>query len=310
MRFWLWMWSAMGLGLQAVLGADTPRLRVLTTIAPLYSWTVNVAGDAAQVENLLPADVGPHTYSFRPRDLRRLGNAQILIANGLGLEQWLEKALDSSAPSLKVVRIGDALRPDWIHTVPTLDLPHEHSDSHDHDHGHEGDQPNPHVWLDPRLALRAVAEIARVLGEADPARAEIFQRNAAAYSTRLQALDAEIHGRLASLPRRRLVTFHDAFPYFTRRYELELVGVIEEVPNVDPSPRYLAKLLEVIRRDQVKAIFTEPQFNPRLARRLAADLGIACAELDVLETGRLAPDFYEQGMRRNTDTLVRTLGKP
>ena len=106
------------------------------------------------------------------------------------------------------------------------------------------------------------------------------------------------------------MTFHDAFPYFTRRYELELVGVIEEVPNVDPSPKYLAKLLEVIRRDQVKAIFTEPQFNPRLARRLAADLGIACAELDVLETGRLAPEFYEQGMRRNTDTLVRTLGKP
>jgi ABC-type Zn uptake system ZnuABC Zn-binding protein ZnuA len=112
-------------------------------------------------------------------------------------------------------------------------------------------------------------------------------------------LDAEALRIFDGLPDRKVVTFHDAFPYFCRRHGLELVGVIEEVPGAEPSPRYLARLSKAIRAGGARVIFTEPQFNPLLARRLAVDLGVRIAELDVLETGTPSKGFYVEGMRRN-----------
>jgi ABC-type Zn uptake system ZnuABC Zn-binding protein ZnuA len=120
-------------------------------------------------------------------------------------------------------------------------------------------------------------------------------------------LHAEFQVQLHRFKGRPVVTFHDAFPYLTRRYGLELVGVIEEVPNVEPSARYLANLLKTIRATKVDLLFTEPQFNPLLAERLAKDLGVRLASLDTLETGEASADFYEAGMRRNLRTLVENL---
>jgi ABC-type Zn uptake system ZnuABC Zn-binding protein ZnuA len=103
------------------------------------------------------------------------------------------------------------------------------------------------------------------------------------------------------------VTFHDAFPYFLRRYDLHLVGVVEEVPDVDPSPRYLARLMRAIRASGVGVVFTEPQFNVALAKRLAEDLKLKLAELDVLETGPLTAGAYEDAMRTNLRVLNEQL---
>ena len=105
----------------------------------------------------------------------------------------------------------------------------------------------------------------------------------------------------------RIVTYHHAFPYFTRRYGLDLIGVIEEVPDVEPSPKYLAVLLKVMRATDVKAIFTEPQFSPKLAQRISRDAKIPVAELDTLEIGPLKPTAYEEGLRRNLNTLLKHL---
>ena len=135
----------------------------------------------------------------------------------------------------------------------------------------------------------------------------MYATNAEAYQQRLRALDAELKSTLGQLKRREIVTFHDAFPYFCRRYGLNLVGVIEEVPGSSPSPRYLAELSRAIRENKVNALFVEPQFEMRLARQLAADLGIGVAMLDTLETGRLEPAAYEEGMRANLRELQRTL---
>jgi ABC-type Zn uptake system ZnuABC Zn-binding protein ZnuA len=109
------------------------------------------------------------------------------------------------------------------------------------------------------------------------------------------------------LLKREVVTFHDAFPYFCRRYGLKLVGVIEEVPGSSPSPRYLAALSQAIRDQGVGVVFAEPQFNPRLALQLTRDLKISLAQLDVLETGSLSATAYEEGMRRNLQALTKAL---
>lgn len=299
--------------------AEAARPKILTSIPPLYCWAVNVAGDLATVENLLPADVGPHDYQFKPRDLKRLQAADLIVLNGLGLEDWFVKAIRFNAAEAerKVVRISDGLaETNLIHDLPTLELePHKpeadhadgdkHDHDHDHDHGHE--LANPHLWQDPRLAMHGVTNILLALQRIDPAHAADYQRNATAYLIRLTALDAEIRQSIAGFGSRTVVTYHDAFPYFCRRYGVELAGVIEQVPGSDPSPRYLAELLKVIRARHVKVIFTEPQFNPRLAKRLADDLGIAVAELDVLETGALTPGSYEDGLRRNLRVLEKYL---
>ena len=142
---------------------------------------------------------------------------------------------------------------------------------------------------------------------ADPSNAEGYKSRAAAYLRELTDLDRSIRSSLMEVKNRRIVTFHNAFPYFCRRYDLTLIGVIEQVPSVDPSPKYLAGLLAAIRKNSVDVLFTEPQFNPRLAKRIAGDLKIQMAELDVLETGKSSKAFYVEGMRRNLAALKAAL---
>jgi len=286
-------------------GAEARRLRVLTSIAPLYSWAANVAGTAADVENLLPADVGPHDYQFRPRDMHKIRAADIILLNGLGLESWFASAIQASDPSAakKVIEVATGVPASLlIREIPALHLDGDEAEAHVH-HG----PANPHLWLDPWFARHAVTNLLAALREADPAGAATYEANAAAYTERLHALDREIEAGLASLPRRDVITFHDAFPYFCRRYQLKLVGVIEEVPGSSPSPRYLAALSAVIREQRVGVLFTEPQFDAKLARQLARDLQITVANLDTLETGRLAASAYEDGMKANLRVLRSSL---
>lgn len=307
-------WFAPGPSCPAAEPAGTERkVRVLTTLPPLYSWTAQVAGDLAQVENLLPGDVGPHDFQFRPRDLEKLRQADLIIANGLGIEAWMEDAIRHNAKdsAQRVVRTSDGLQPHLIYHLPDFEVDAPGSKAprhdHDHDHDHSGETGNPHVWLDPVFARHGVTNILQALQKADPKNAAGYARNAARYLETLRQLDADFAQLSREVKNRRLVTYHDAFPYFTRRYQLELVGVVQDVAGVEPSPKYLAALSRAMRRQKVAAIFTEPQFNPRLVRRLSEDLKIPVAELDVLETGQPSPEFYEQGMRRNLAALRKTL---
>lgn len=282
----------------------TPRLRVLTSFLPVYCFTANLAGDLAEVENLLPANVGPHDYQFAPRDLRKLTSAQLFVINGHGVEDWLGKAMKAAKGSktATVVEAFTGVPKDRLITeLPHIHLPGEHGHHH-HDGG-----PNPHLWLDPTLAAHAVTNILTALQKADPKNAAGYAANAARYVERLHALDRDLAIALAPAKGHRIVTYHHAFPYFTRRYGLDLIGVIEEVPDVEPSPKYLATLLKVMREKDVKVIFTEPQFSPKLAERISRDAKVPVAELDTLETGPLKPTAYEEGLRRNLSTLLKHL---
>lgn len=290
------------------------EIRVLATLPAIHSWAANVAGDTATVESLLPANVGPHDFQFRPSDLRRLAAADVVLMNGLGVDNWMTRAVARSAskPSRRVVTVTDGLQKQLIHHLTPLALGNESGSrksghDHDHDHDHSDDEANPHVWLDPVLAKHCVSNIVQALCQADPAHADGYTRRGAAYLQDLDGLDEQIRSALKGLGNRKVVTFHDAFPYFCRRYDLALVGVVEEVPSVDPSPKYLARLSQAIRQQQVRVIFSEPQFHPRLLRRLASDLGVGVAELDVLETGTASKGFYIDGVRRNLRTLESAL---
>ncbi len=299
---WLVVWFAVALSVSA---GDRPKPVILTSIPPLFSWASNVAGELATVENLLPADVGPHDFQLRPRDLDRIQRADVVLINGLGLESWLERILAASGKNhQRVVSVADGIAPaDLIFALPELKVG---TGSKLHSHDHHG-AANPHLWLDPILARNAVSNLVAALVQIDPGQAKAYETNGRVYSARLDRLDAEIRKETSGLLRRDVVTFHDAFPYFCRRYNFRLAGVIEEVPGASPSPRYLASLSQAIRDQGVKVVFTEPQFNPRLAQQLARDLKLSVAQLDVLETGVLSPTAYEDGMRKNLRSLVEAL---
>lgn len=297
--------------LAAVFG-NAAEIRVVTTLPAIHCWASNVAGEDAVVENLLPADVGPHDFQFRPSDRKKVAGADLIFVNGLGVEDWLKKAMIDKGPkgTGRVVALSDGLKSQLIYHLPELEFGDGHSHAHhhhDHDHEAEGEAPNPHIWLDPVFARHCVSNIAAAMKEADPAHADGYSRRAAAYLAELEALDREVKTVVDGLPDKKVITFHDAFPYFCRRYGLDLVGVIQEVPSTEPSPKHFAKLARVIRERKVRAIFVEPQFNPRIATRLAEDLKIKVGQLDVLETGTLSRGFYTEGVRKNLKALEAAL---
>jgi len=282
----------------AFICAAEGRPNVVTSFFPIYCWTASVAGEHAAVENLLPTRAEPHEYAFTPGDARKLGRADLIVVNGLGLEAWLSKSLRSSPSSRdRILNVSAGLDAQLI--------------VGEHDHGHGGHDEtrhaNPHVWLDPQLAAQGVSNILAGLQRIDPAHGAVYASNAMTYVARLHKLDDDIRQSLASVTNRAIVTWHDAFPYLARRYGLEIAGVVEEVPDVNPTPKYLSRLSRMMRERGIRIIFVAPGGKTRLARQIAADLRVELVELDTLETGPLTPSAYEERMRASAAALQKHL---
>ena len=193
-------WLALTVCLCAqVQGAE--KLRIVTTFLPGFNVAKNVAGDLATVENLVPGNVSLHDYQLSPGELRKLNGADLVLLNGLGLETFLDRAMKSGGAGLKakLVVMTDGLHRELIHGEAT----HRREEA-GHDHAHD-----PHVWLDPTLMAHAVTNAMRALQKADPANADTYAKNAAAYAAKLRALDAELKEKLAAVKEVPLVD-HDA----------------------------------------------------------------------------------------------------
>ncbi len=267
---------------EAPAAATLPR--VLTTVAPVYCLTVNVASPFATVENLLPTGASAHDFQLTFGERRKLQAADLIIANGLGLEAWLEKALGQSGCT-NVVRAAEGLEA-LLPGTPTH---------------------NPHAWLDPLLACQMITNILRALQHADPGNAAGYASNATVVVARLETLDREMSSGLSTVTNRAIVTSHGAFDYMARRYGLTIAGVVEEQPEMDPSPAHLTALRAVIRERAVKALFVDPHEGVRRFRQLGRDFGVAVGLLDTLEAAPLTPSAYEEGMRRNLQSLRQHL---
>lgn len=278
---------------------------IATTILPIHCLAANVAGDHAEVISLMAGTADAHDFQLTPRERRLLDRANLVVANGLGLEPWLSRVVAGPKKDSRVVALSTGLEAELIHSShPEADSGHAHS-SHRHDHSSEGI--NPHIWLDPHLYRRMVTNFLAAIQTIDPANATAYASNATVYLARLERLDQDLQSGLAPLTNSPIVTYHDAFPYFARRYGLRVVGVVEETPHVSPTPKHLSELRNIIEKERVKVLFTEPQHPDKLARRLAEDLKLRVLPLDTLETGELTPSAYEDGMRKNLQSLREAL---
>src|SRR2546428_7427594 len=230
-------------------GAAAHQLRVLASTSLLADMAKNVAGERATVEPIAPAGVEVEQYDPRPEDAKKVADADVIFVNGLDLDAWTSGLLRNKRSGALVVRLTEGL--------PDI----------------EG---NPHMWFDLTLAKRYVEKVREALAQTDPGGTAAYAENAARYAAQLDALDAEIKSNVATLPpgRRKLVTSHDAFPYFARAYGFEIVGFAQPEPGKDPSPAELAALVETIRAEDVPAIFSEAAVSPRLAETLAREAGV------------------------------------
>ena len=153
------------------------------------------------------------------------------------------------------------------------------------------------------------AHIAREMAALMPDQAQRIEENAEAYSQKLEALDQELREELSGLENRDIVTFHEAFPYFAKAYDLNVVAVLALEPDEALTPQMLKTLVEKVKEAGLPPLFTEPQFEDRAAKAVAQETGAKIYELDPIVTGDGQPDAYETGMRKNAQALIEALGE-
>lgn len=256
-------------------------LSVVATTSQIGAITREVAGDVVEVMVLLGPGVDPHDYEPTAREVGEIGESPLILRNGLGLDDFLDSAIESSGSTTVVtVTEGVELRPAGED---------EHAEEEDDEHADEGDEHaddehgefDPHVWHDPTNVKVMIANITEALASAFPNHADTFRANGTAYQERMDEVDAEIRALIDSIPEqnRKVVSSHDSFGYFLDRYGLEFIGaVIPTSPGAEASARDIAELQELIKAEGVLAIFAETSVDPTIARQIASDTGVTIVD--------------------------------
>jgi ABC-type Zn uptake system ZnuABC Zn-binding protein ZnuA/ABC-type Mn2+/Zn2+ transport system permease subunit len=277
-------------------GARNGQLRVVATTTQIGDFVRAVGGSAIAVDQVLEPNTDPHEYEPRPSDVTNAAKAELVFASGDGLDDWIDEVVSDSGSNARMVDLG---------AVVPARLPGESS-------GAEASRLDPHWWHDPRNAEAAVAEIERRLTIADRGNRRQFERNANAYLSRLRALDGGIAHCLGSVPtaRRKLVTDHDAFAYFARRYGVNVLGAVipSQTTQAQPSAKDLSALAGLIEREHVAAIFPESSLSASVAEAIADQTG-ASADYslygDTLGPAGTDGATYLSMEAANADAMVR-----
>lgn len=281
---------------------DQSKLNVVSTFLPITLFTEAVAGDCANVTSLIPSNLGPHDFQATPADISALSNASVLVKNGLGMEYFLDKLIDSANNnSLQVVDTSRGV------AVIRSDDDQEELKQGDREHG----EVNPHIWLDPLRAVQQVENIRDGLVKADPDCADGYTKRAAAYASQLRGLNTTIATQLKPFRGQTFIAFHDFAPYFAERYDLKADFVVD-VPEMNPTPEDLQRVSKKVQQSQLKALLSEPQEGDRSFNALALDLGVKVVTFDPLETGSeqasKQPDTYFKVMDKNVASLIQSFG--
>ena len=264
--------------------ATGPRLAVVTTTALLADMVKNVGGDLVDVTALVPPGADVHSFQSTPADNVAVSNAALLVSNGGGLDQFLDQVIDGSA-SDDAVRVFAA--------VPLLEL--------------DPDNDDPHFWQNPVFAVRYAEGIRDGLIAADPDNSADYQANFDSYADALTKLDFDIASTLNTIDpdRRHLITFHDAFGHFAKRYGLQVTFLVgSDASQVSPGP--VVEILDQIKAQGIPAVFAEPQFNSGLLLKAAEEAGVEVGPIysDVQEGDAAS---YIDMMLFNAKSLARLL---
>lgn len=272
----------------AIASEDSKNIRVVASFYPMYIMARNVAYGVpgVTVESLTPSVTGClHDYAVTTSDMRKLADADVLIVNGAGMESFLE-TVSLQYPRVKVAHLAEGM--------PLL---------------RTGGVENPHVWVSVSRAILEVERLGKAMQEADPAHAALYEKNTTDYMTRLTALRQKMHEGLAPYKGKKIITFHEAFPYFAEEFGFEVVAVIEREPGSAPSARELAETVDLIKKMGIKVLFSEPQYPSSIADTIVRETGAVVYTLDPAVTGADDIDAYIKIMEQNLEVLKNAFSK-
>lgn len=259
---------------------------ILTSFYPVYIIAKNVAADVSgvQVKNMTPPVTGClHDYTITGEDMRKIEQASILLINGAGMESFMQKVFEQY-PAKKTASLSEGL----VLIV-------------------NNNTPNPHVWVSISNAVVMTQSCARILSAADPAHAEQYNKNSQVYQKKLLVLKERMAKELAPFKGKKIVTFHEAFPYFAREYGFEIIAVVEREPGSEPSAKELAETMQLVKRLNIKALFAEPQYPASAAETIARETGSHVYTLDPAVIGPDSHDAYLEIMAKNLSVLKDAL---
>ena len=277
-------------------------LKVVTTVAPLSNIALNVGGSRINLTQIVPDGTDSHTYEPAPSDARAMAEADLIVINGLHLEEsTLALAEANKKASARILLLGEnTITPDqWVFD---FSFPEENGD------------PNPHLWMNPVYAMRYAELIRDQLADMDPANAAYYVDNTTRFVDRNRELDAAVAATILTIPpqNRKLLTFHDSFAYFAPRYGMTVIGAIQPADFSEPSPREVAALIEQIKAEQVPAIFGSEVFPSRVLEQIGREAGVRYVDTlrdDDLPGPANAPEHTYVGMMvEDVRTMAEALG--
>lgn len=257
--------------------SSNSRNVVITTLFPLYDFARIIAGDRMEVQLLLPPGVEPHHFEPRPDDLARINRAALFVYIGPFMEPWADRVI--AGVDRKKVRVVTAA--DGLTLMPAMAHNGE-AEEHDHDHGHshQAETMDPHVWLDFNADKQMVANLLAAFIAVDPTAAEQYRRRAADLTEQLDNLDKRYKAGLTNCQSRVLLHGgHAAFGYLAKRYNLDYQAAAGVTAELEATPRRLAELIQQVKKNKVKAIFSEELVSPRVARTIAGETGATVLKL-------------------------------
>ncbi len=281
----------------------TDKLKIVATTTQLYDITKNLVGDNVLLSVIYSADTDPHDYQPTPADIQNIQDADLIIINGVDLEHSIEDSIEEAmAEKLNASEALEILES------------HEEEEGEEHEEEEEHEEGDPHIWFDVANVIKITQRIQGKLSELDPINAALYSVNGSNYISELEELDTFIQTQINTIPEesRKLVTNHDAFGYYIRAYGLEFIGsVIPSLSTEDqPTPSETSELIEKIKSQNVKAIFTEVTLNPKLAEQIADEAGIMVISTlfgDTLGREGTSGDTYIKMMKSNTIEIVNAL---
>ena len=288
--------------------ADYTVIATTSVFADLAQLTL---GDNVTIETIIPAGVDVHTFEPSPADAQKLAGANLIVMNGLGLDEWALSLLEAAGKSEEdVLELAEGIDESnaWVYLEGEEhdeEEGEEHSEEEGEEHGHGGT--DPHIWLDPKGAAIYVNRIAARVAAELPERAAAIESARDAGLAEIAALDEELRVGFAAIDAstRKIVTFHDAFGYFARAYEIEIVGVAVEAPGQEPSAKEIAALIDAIKAAGVTSVFSEAQFPSKVLDQVAAETGATVLEnlySDAL--GDAPANSYLGAMRANASAIL------
>ena len=273
-------------------------LNIVVTIPVLKDLTEQVGGPHVRVTSLLSGYENEHTYSPKPSDLVAVRKARLLFEVGIGLEVWVSSLVkNAGSPSLWVVTTSKGIA--LLRDRPDHDGPAHAAE--------ENERGNPHVWMDPENATTMMRHITEALIHVDPSHAMEYRTNQASYLRKLDQLRKDLNDRITRLADRRFIAHHPAWPYFARRFGLQIVGTIQPQSGSEPSALHLHSLIAKIKKDRIKVVVSEIQLSQKIPELLAKETGAHVVVLTTLPGGLPHTETYLDMLRYNVLQLANAL---